>query len=90
MMTIAKTLGSALVAALIAGTGAAFAKAHDQGVADGFATPEPTTGAFIQSLDENGVGFIQNKGKRGDISSAAKGDGRVEPVVGNGANSTPD
>ncbi len=87
-MTILKTAGSAFAVTLILGTGAAFAKAHDQGVADGFPTPQPTTGGFIQSLGGNGVSSLQNKGKRGEISSEAKGDTRVEPVVGNGANSS--
>ena len=85
MVTIVKTLGSALAATLIAGTGAAFAKGHDQGVADGF-QPFPNTGFNIQTRD-NGLSLPQIDGQRGDIQSAAKGDTRVEPVVGNGANS---
>lgn len=91
MKLILKTAASAVAVTMVLGSAsAALAKAHDQGVADGTPLAFPGgTGAFVQTLD-SGVSSIQNKGQRGAISSTQKGDGRVVPVVGNGANSEPD
>ena len=83
-----KTTATALALTMVLGSGSAFAKAHDQGVADGFATPD-NTGAFIQSLGGNGVSGGQNGGQRGDTASANGSDNRTVPVVGNGANAEP-
>ncbi|HSF96575.1 MAG TPA: hypothetical protein VLA52_16235 [Thermohalobaculum sp.] len=77
-----KTAASAVALTMIMGTGSAFAKAHDQGVADGEPLEFPGgTGAFVQTLDQ-GVSSLQNGGQRGDTASANGGDNRVEPVVG--------
>ncbi|MDH3667642.1 MAG: hypothetical protein OEN23_12000 [Paracoccaceae bacterium] len=81
-----KTTASAVVLTMLAGSSAAFAKAHDQGVADGTPLDFPGgTGAFVQTLDK-GISSLQNNGQRGDTASANGGDNRVEPVVGNGNN----
>ncbi len=72
--------------ALALTTGSAFAKAHDQGVADG-SSPEISTGDVVQDvIDGPGVSNVVSGGARGAGASAAGGDNRVEPVVGNGAN----
>jgi hypothetical protein len=77
-----KTAASAIAITMLVGSGSAFAKAHDQGVADGSPLDFPGgTGAFVQTLDK-GVSSGQNNGTRGGISSEAKGDNRVVPVVG--------
>ena len=60
----------------------AFAKAHDQGIADGFATPDSTSGE-IQSLGGQGVSSVVNNGARGFGASTNGGDNAVDPVVGN-------
>lgn len=73
-----------LLAMTFGGTSAVFAKAHDQGVADGMPL-DGNTGAFVQTLD-NGVSSGQNNGQRGDTASGNGGDNGLEPVVGNGAN----
>lgn len=81
-----KTVASAMAVAFALGTASgAFAKAHDQGVADGDITFPNGTGAAIQTLDR-GVSGGQKDGVRGGIASTNKGGNRVEPVVGNGAN----
>jgi len=84
-----KAAASALAAMMIiGGTSAAFAKAHDMGVADGVQNPVangfPNTGAFVQQsplFTGPGDSAANNNGQRGDISSTAKGDGRTVPVV---------
>jgi hypothetical protein len=76
---------SALALTMALGSGPAFAKAHDQGVADGEATPD-NTGAFVQSLGGNGVSGVVNKGARGDGASAAGGDNRTTPIDRPGQN----
>ncbi len=76
----------AMAFALGSGSGA-FAKAHDQGVADGNSTPD-NTGAFVQSL--SGPGATAAIQDRGANASAVKGGNRVVPVVGNGNNAEPD
>lgn len=72
-----------LAATLMAGT--AFAKAHDQGVADG-EFPESTSDV-VRSIDGPGISAVVGKGQRGKAASDNKGGNRVEPVVGNGKNS---
>lgn len=80
-----KTAATAIALSLVLSTGPAFAKAHDQGVADGFATPD-NTGAFIQGLGGNGVSGGQIDGQRGDTASANGSDNKIVPVVGSGTN----
>ena len=74
--------------ALTLGSGAALAKAHDQGVADGSPLPV-NTGVAIQT-DPLGIfpgpGVSAAVAERGTTASGNKGDNRVTPVVGNGAN----
>jgi hypothetical protein len=86
-----KTAASALAVMMImGGASAAFAKAHDMGVADGVQNPVDNgfanTGAFVQTFPGPGESASNNHGQRGDISSTQKSDGRTLPVVGNGAN----
>lgn len=84
-----KTATAAFVFAVALGSGSSvFAKAHDQGVADGEATPD-NTGALVQTLDR-GVSSLVNNGARGAGASAAGSDNSVDPVVGNGSNVEPD
>ncbi|NNK68202.1 MAG: hypothetical protein HKO95_15860 [Rhodobacteraceae bacterium] len=73
---------SILAVALSAGT--AFAKAHDQGVADG-SFPDSTSDT-VRSIEGPGIKSVVSGGARGEGASANKGGNRVEPVVGNGAN----
>ena len=73
---------SILAVALSAGT--AFAKAHDQGVADG-SFPESTSDV-VESVEGPGISSVVGKGQRGAAASDNKGDNGVEPVVGNGKN----
>ena len=86
-MTIKSTaaVAATVLAIALGSSSAVFAKAHDQGVADGEATPD-NTGAFVQDLGGNGVSDLFNGGQRGEAASGNGGDNRVEPVVGNGAN----
>jgi len=65
-------------------SGTAFAKAHDQGVADG-SFPESTSDV-VQSIEGPGIKAVVSGGARGQSASDNKGDNRVEPVVGNGKN----
>ena len=86
-----KTAASALAVMMImGGASAAFAKAHDMGVADGVQNPVnngfPNTGAFVKTFPGPGESAANQNGQRGAISSTLKGDGRTVPVVGNGAN----
>lgn len=85
-MTIKRTAAAAatILALTVGSASAVFAKAHDQGVADGMPL-DGNTGAFVQTLDR-GVSSLQNDGQRGETASGNGGDNRVEPVVGNGAN----
>lgn len=76
-------LAQLTVLALALSTGAAFAKAHDQGVADGGPTPE-NTGQAVQNNGVPGISANVNKGARGAAASAARSGNRIEPVVGNG------
>ena len=62
----------------------AFAKAHDQGVADDMFPA--STSDFIQNVIPGpGVSLFVNT-TRGDTASANGADNAVDPVVGNGAN----
>lgn len=72
------------VLALAMTTGTAFAKAHDQGVADG-SFPESTSDV-VESIEGPGISSVVGKGQRGAAASENKGDNRVKPVVGNGKN----
>ena len=73
-----------LLAMSVGGTSAAFAKAHDQGVADG--TPQDSTATVVESIDGPGVSPLFNGGQRGDVASGNGSDNAIDPVVGNGAN----
>ena len=90
-MSMKSKMPVAIVSAmLVLGSGsAAFAKAHDQGQADG-AFPEVSTGEVVQSNGIPGISSLVNGGGRGDAASGNGGDNGVEPVVGNGANAEPD
>jgi len=89
-----RTAAAALaVITVMGGASAAFAKAHDMGVADGVQNPVangfPNTGAFVQQsplFTGPGDSAANNQGQRGDISSTAKGDNRTLPVVPPGQN----
>ena len=70
---------------MVLGASGAFAKAHDQGVADGEATPA-NTGAFIQGLGGEGVSALVNGGARGNGASASQGGNRTVPVDQPGQN----
>lgn len=74
------TAVAAILLTTLGASSAAFAKAHDQGVADG--SPNDGTGAFVQSLDQ-GVSSVVSDGARGEGASANGGDNRIDPVVGN-------
>ncbi len=75
-----KTAATAIALSLVLGSGSAFAKAHDQGVADGDISFPDGTGAAVQTLDR-GVSTLVSGGLRGAAASAAGGGNRVEPVV---------
>ena len=96
-MRILKLFGISMVGVglAFAGSSTAFAKAHDQGQADGRTV---CTARMVECqsardqidiltdagvLDGQGVSAVQNKGKRGTIESNCKGDaacgGRVDP-----------
>ncbi len=80
-----KTTAYISLLAIAVSTGGAFAKAHDQGVADG-SFPESTSDV-VESIDGPGISSVVSGGARGAGASANQGDNRVEPVVGNGKNS---
>ncbi len=76
-----KTAATAIAVTMVLGSGsAAFAKAHDQGVADGFIEFPDGTGAAVQTLDQGVSGVVAN-GARGGAASADGGGNRLEPVV---------
>jgi hypothetical protein len=83
--TLRMAASALAVTMIIGGASAAFAKAHDMGVADGVQNPVnngfANTGAFVQSFPTPGDSAGNNDGKRGDISSTAKGDNGTVPVV---------
>lgn len=75
-MTSFKLTAATVVLGIAMGTGAAFSKAHDQGVADG-EFPESTSG-FIAGLE--GPGVSAAVADRGDTAKGNQGDNRVDPV----------
>lgn len=72
------------ILAIALSAGSAFAKAHDQGVADG-SFPDSTSDV-VDSIEGPGISSVVGNGQRGGAASENKGDNRVEPVVGNGKN----
>ncbi len=83
-----KIAALAIPLTMVLGASGAFAKAHDQGVADGMAPDD--TSAFIQTLGGEGVSTIVNDGERGTGDSGDGGDNRVTPVDQPGQNKEPD
>lgn len=71
-------------AAALALAGPAFAKAHDQGVADGEIVFAPGEAQTI--IPGPGISAAVNKGTQGDAKKDPANRGGVDPVVGNGAN----
>ena len=61
----------------------AFAKAHDQGVADG-TFPESTSDVIQTGISGPGVSLFVNGGTRGDAASDPEAVNAIDPVVGNG------
>ncbi len=80
-----KIAALAIPLTMVLGASGAFAKAHDQGVADGVIITD-NTGAFVQSLPFNGVSVLVNDGARGAGASTSQGDNRTEPVDQPGQN----
>ncbi len=80
-----KTAATAIALTMVLASGSALAKAHDQGVADGFIEFPGGTGAAVQTLDR-GVSTVVSGGVRGDGSSANGGDNRTVPVEQPGLN----
>lgn len=86
MTFTSKTAATAIALTLVLGSAsAAFAKAHDQGVADGD-FPAISTGELVQSNGVPGISAGVNQGQRGGLASGNGGDNRVDPVVDNGQN----
>ncbi len=83
-----KIAALAIPLTMVLGASGAFAKAHDQGVADGMAPDD--TSAFIQTLGGKGVSTIVNEGLRGAGAKASQGGNRVTPVDQPGQNKEPD
>lgn len=82
-----KIAAAAIALTMFVGSGsAAFAKAHDQGVADGdhFAGSTQIGGNGVGG--PGGVSAGQRDGVRGGIASGNGGDNRVEPVERPGLN----
>ena len=71
----------ALTAAL---AGPVFAKAHDQGVADGTINFGP--GEAPKVVPGPGISVLVSKGAQGEAKKDPENRGGVEPVVGEGAN----
>ena len=89
MSFTSKTAATAIALTLmLGGASAAFAKAHDQGVADG-EFPAISTGELVQGNGVPGISAGVNKGARGDLASG-NDNNRVVPVVGNGKNASTD
>ncbi|UWQ55955.1 hypothetical protein [Leisingera caerulea] len=89
MKTTLGITASAIALTLAMGSGPAFAKAHDQGVADGD-FPAISTGDVVKSLGGMGVSSVVGDGARGDAASANGGDNRVIPVERPGQINQPD
>lgn len=77
-MTNVKLIAAAAALSIAMGSGAAFSKAHDQGVADG-EFPESTSDA-VSSVEGPGISAAVGNGQRGNAASANGGDNRVTPV----------
>jgi hypothetical protein len=89
-MTYTQRMAASALAVImvIGGASAAFAKAHDMGVADGSQNPVingfANTGAFIQgspAFTGPGDSAANNHGQQGGSASTAGGGNRVVPVV---------
>jgi hypothetical protein len=72
------------VAAALALAGPVFAKAHDQGVADGEIVFAPGEAQTI--IPGPGISAVVNKGTQGEAKKDPENRGGVEPVVGKGRN----
>lgn len=83
-MTTIKTLAAVAFAASTLAGAEAFAKAHDQGVADG--TQPPSTSGVVADIPGPGISSVVGGGQRGDAASAAGGDNAVSPVDRPGQN----
>ncbi len=79
-----KTIAAVAFAASTLTGAQAFAKAHDQGVADG--TQPPSTSGVVADIPGPGVSGVVNGGRRGDAASDAKGGNAVSPVDQPGRN----
>lgn len=77
-----------IAAVAVALAGPAFAKAHDQGAADGVTAFGPGEAARV--VEGPGISALVNKGKQGETKKDPANRGGVDPVVGNGANSRDD
>lgn len=75
-----KHIAALTLIASLALAGAAQAKGHDQGVADGM-DPPAGPGALAGAVDDG-----QKNGQRGDAASGAKGGNRTVPVDQPGKN----
>lgn len=64
--------------------GPVFAKAHDQGMADGEILFGP--GEAAELVPGPGISALVNKGAQGDTKKDPENRGGVEPVVGKGKN----
>ena len=83
MTSTSKMAAAAVALTVLLGAGStAFAKAHDQGVADGDIVFPDGTGAAVQTLDQ-GVSTVVGNGVRGDAASTAGSGNAVNPVVSN-------
>jgi len=80
-----KTAATAIALSLVLSSGSAFAKAHDQGVADGDFLAGDSAGGVSPAGGAVVSGLVSG-GARGAGASAAGSDNAVEPVVGQGAN----
>lgn len=70
--------------ALMLTSGAVWAKAHDQGAADG--TSPDSTSETVSSIEGPGISSVTSRGARGAQASERKSDNSVDPVTGNGNN----
>ena len=68
------------ILAVALSTGTAFAKAHDQGVADG-SFPDSTSDT-VSSIEGPGISSVVGGGQRGDAASENKGGNAVDTKVG--------
>ena len=78
-MNYTNLMTSAAVALLLT-SGAALAKAHDQGAADG-TSPESTSDT-VSSIEGPGISSVTSGGARGQQASERGSDNAVDPVTG--------